>query len=422
MRTVLYNCGPIIAFDSTEPLVGLEMSNDKWILPGEKAIIINGNTIEEIRDSTEALDDYESHKTDCNAVELIDVSGRAVVPGLIDSHSHLVWGGDRSREVRLKLQGKSYSDIASMGGGINSTVTQTRRMSELELFNLAKLRAVTALTNGTTFIETKSGYGLNNENELKLLSVAKRLNHDDMTPGVDSTWLGAHAIPEGYDLESYTHEIINSQLPAIAQSGLARSADVFCEPGWFGIDESKSILKEAKKLGLGLRMHIDEFCDGGGGQLAAEMKVATADHAHYTNEEARENMNKSSVNTGFLPGTPYSMGTEWPNFNQMIENEYRWTIATDYNPNNQVLSLPFIGSCLVQRCGVDPLAALAACTINPSFTTPHNKGMEHGKIALNAVANLNILNSNHWESWCLTPGHSPFAETMLEGRFTNNEN
>ncbi len=397
------------------------MYNDKWILSEGKAIIIDGNTIEDVQDSSDALDDYESHSNYSQKVKLVDVNGRAVIPGLIDSHSHLVWGGDRSREVRLKQQGKSYSDIAKMGGGINSTVTQTRKMSEIDLFRIAKQRAVTALNNGTTFIETKSGYGLNKDDELKLLSVAKRLDLDDTTPGVDSTWLGAHAIPGGHNLESYTDDVINSQLPAIAESGLARSADVFCEPGWFGIDESKLILTEAKKFGLDLRMHIDEFCDGGGGELAAEMRVTTADHAHYTSEEAREQMNKSGVNTGFLPGTPYSMGSEWPDFNSMIKNEYKWTIATDYNPNNQILSLPFIASCLVQRCRVDPLAALAACTINPAFTTPHNAGVKHGKIAPNALANLNILNSNQWESWCLTPGHSPFSNTMLEGEFINNE-
>jgi len=397
------------------------MSDDKWILAKGKAIVINGNKIENIQDSAESLDDYESHSNGSQKVQLVDVNGRAVIPGLIDSHSHLVWGGDRSREVRLKQQGKTYTDIAKIGGGINYTVEQTRELSEIDLFKIAKQRAVTALNNGTTFIETKSGYGLNKEDELKLLSVAKRLDLDDMTPGVDSTWLGAHAIPEGHNLESYTEDVINSQLPTIAESGLARSADVFCEPGWFGIDESKLILTEAKKFGLDLRMHIDEFCDGGGGELAAEMRVTTADHAHYTSEEAREQMNKSGVNTGFLPGTPYSMGSEWPDFNSMIEKEYQWTIATDYNPNNQILSLPFIASCLVQRCSVDPLASLAACTINPSFTTPHNTGIKHGKIAPNALANLNILNSSQWESWCLTPGHSPFGKTMLEGRFIKHE-
>ena len=417
MRTVLYNCGPIVTFDNNQPLTGNEMVNDKWVKPAGLAIIVKDNKIEQIEESITALDDYESHSNSLNGVKLIDIQNRAVIPGLIDSHTHLVWGGDRSREVRLKLQGKSYSDIAKMGGGINSTVSQTRLMSELDLFKLAKRRAITALDNGTTFIETKSGYGLDNENELKLLSVAKRLDQDSQIPGIDSTWLGAHAIPDGHNLESYTEEIITSQLPVIANSGLARSADVFCEPGWFGIEESRLILKEAKKYGLALRMHIDEFCDGGGGALSAELEVDTADHAHYTNIDAREQMKENSVNTGFLPGTPYSMGSEWPDFNQMIEDDYQWTIATDYNPNNQILSLPFIGSCLTQRCGVDPLAALAACTINPAFTTPHNSGLEHGKIAPGAIANLNVLQSEQWESWCLTPGHSPIFSTMLEGKY-----
>jgi len=413
MRTVLYNCGPIVTFDSDEPLIGQQMINDKWIKPAGKAIVVNGKLIEEIVDSIDALDDYQSHQT--NEVNLLDVSGKAIIPGLIDSHTHLIWGGDRSREVRLKQQGKSYAEIAKLGGGINSTVSYTRKLSESDLFTIAKRRSMVALNNGTTFIETKSGYGLDYENELKLLSVAKKLDLDDNTPGIDSTWLGAHAIPNGHNIESYTQEIISSQLPAVVKSGLARSADVFCEPGWFGIEESRTILKEAKKHGLSLRMHIDEFCDGGGGDLAAELKVDTADHAHYTSEEARHRMEKASVNTGFLPGTPYSMGSDWPDFKMMIENEYRWTIATDFNPNNQILSLPFIGSCLVQRCGIDPLATLASCTINASFTTPHNSGYQHGKISSGAIANLNILNSDQWESWCLTPGHSPVSKTMLNG-------
>ena len=413
MRTVLYNCGPIVAFDSDEPLVGQKMLDDDWIISAGKAIVVKDGHIQEIVDSELALDDYQSHQD--NAVNLLDISGKAIIPGLIDSHTHLVWGGDRSREVRLKQQGKSYADIAKLGGGINSTVEYTRKLSEGELFSIAKERSMIALKNGTTFLETKSGYGLDNENELKLLSVARKLDLDSNTPGVDSTWLGAHAIPKGHNLESYTEEIITTQLPIVAQSGLARSADVFCEPGWFGIDESRAILSEAKKHGLSLRMHIDEFCDGGGGDLAAELKVDTADHAHHTNEDARLRMEESSVNTGFLPGTPYSLGSEWPDFKTMIENEYRWTIATDFNPNNQILSLPFIGSCLVQRCGIDPLATLASCTINASFTTPHNSGHKHGQISPGAVANLNILKSDQWESWCLTPGHSPISKTMSNG-------
>ena len=162
-------------------------------------------------------------------------------------------------------------------------------------------------------------------------------------------------------------------------------------------------------------MHIDEFEDGGGGELAAEMRVQTADHAHYTNDEARISMCNAGVNTGFLPGTPYSMGAEYPPFKKCIENEWVWSIATDFNPNCRTLSLPFIASVLVQRNEISPITTLAACTRNSAETTPHPSGLVHGQIIEGGIANLNIVDGPWWEGWCLQPGHSPFAATMLEG-------
>lgn len=421
MRTVIYDCGPIVCFDTDTPIVGAEMCNDKWVKPAGNAIIIKEDTIEEIVDSDIAMDDYQSHAKTSNQVAMVDARGRAIIPGLIDSHAHIVWGGDRSREVRLKQQGHTYAQIAALGGGINSTVSMTKSLSVDELYRLGKNRLTIALRNGSTYVETKSGYGLDSDNELKLLKVAKLLDEERSLPGIDSTWLGAHAIPDNHSLETYTEELITEQLPIVAESGLARSADVFCEPGWFGVDESKEILVEARKHGLRLRMHIDEFCDGGGGSLAAELRVDTADHAHYTSDEAREEMKAAGVNTGFLPGTPFSLGSSWPNFQAMVELETPWTIASDYNPNNQVLSLPFAGSCLVQRCGVDPLTALTACTVNAGYTTPHKSGKRHGVISVGSMANLNILHSQQWESWCLTPGHSPIDMTIMDGICLNHD-
>ena len=223
MRTVIHNCGPIITFDSDTPVVGKNMTDDKWILPAEKAIIILDEAIEEVVDSREALDDYQSHVAEgVDKTEIIDAKGRAIIPGLIDSHTHIVWGGDRSREVRLKQQGHTYAQIAALGGGINSTVTMTNSLSEQDLFLLGKKRLITALKNGSTYVETKSGYGLDSANELKLLRVAKFLDNDAELPGIDSTWLGAHAIPDNQTLESYTEEIVNEKLTKVAKSGLAR--------------------------------------------------------------------------------------------------------------------------------------------------------------------------------------------------------
>ena len=143
--------------------------------------------------------------------------------------------------------------------------------------------------------------------------------------------------------------------------------------------------------------------------------MSTADHAHYTNDEARAAMHSAGVNTGFLPGTPYSMGEDYPPFSMCLENEWAWTIASDFNPNCRTLSLPFIGSILVQRNEISPIVALAACTRNSALTTPHPSGLVHGQIKEGGIANLNIIDGPWWESWCLQPGHSPFAATMLEG-------
>ena len=428
VRTILLDCGPIAHMSSNTQLVGENMFSDNLLFAEGKAIIIEGEEIIKICESSEALEEYGSP---VNHIEnpynidvennVISVEGRAIIPGLIDSHSHIIWGGDRSREVRWKLQGKSYREIAIMGGGISHTVQQTKTLSEENLYLLGKQRIETATKLGTTHIETKSGYGLDTDSEIKLLSVAKMLQDTPNTATVDSTWLGAHAIPKGHTYQSYTEEILSDQLPEVVDTRLARSADVFCEPGWFSIEQSEDILKESRRHGLELRIHIDEFTDGEGGNLAAELSVQTADHCHHTNRENRLKMKQRGVNTGFLPGTPFSMGEPWPSFSEMIEMEIPWTIASDFNPNNQILSIPFLASLLVQRCGIDPLAALTASTINPSFTTPHPSGMPHGCIRNGAAANLNILHSTNWESWAIQPGTNPFYSTMLNGQLLNNK-
>ena len=201
---------------------------------------------------------------------------------------------------------------------------------------------------------------------------------------------------------------MSEQLPAIIEQGIASSADVFCEPGWFTIEQTEEILKASKSGGLDLRLHIDEFEDGGGGQLGCGIFSHTADHAHHTNDDARQKMNTAGVNCGFLPGTPYSMGEDYPPFEKCLDNDWVWSIATDFNPNCRTLSLPFISSILVQRNDISPIAALAACTRNSAETTPHPSGLKHGQIVEGGIANLNIVDGPHWESWCLQPGHSPF--------------
>ncbi len=373
-----------------------------------KSIIVKNGLIEKIEDS---IEEYRSSET-----EFIDVGGRAVIPGLIDCHNHLIWSGDRFNEHNLRMQGKSYAEIAEMGGGIMNTVQSTREASSEQLYAIGKARLQQALQNGTTFVEAKSGYGLSTEHELRLLRIVSELKNENSLPSIHSTWMGAHAVTPKHTYASYTEEILSEQLPSVLDSKLAESADVFCEPGWFTTEQSEDILRSSRQGGLDLRMHVDEFQDGGGGELAAELRVRTADHAHHTSLEARAKMKEANVLTGFLPGTPYCNGDDWPDISSVHEDQIPYTMATDFNPNCYINSLPFIGSLAVQRIGLSPYDALYSMTRQAAKSTPRTDGLEHGVIKEGAVANFNILSSRHWESWCMTPSSSPIHSVCLEGQ------
>jgi len=409
MALLVHGIGQLVHVSSGEgPIIG--HANQEECISKGQAILIEDGLISKISSEEELVEEFQSS----GALEL-DVGGRAIIPGLVDAHTHLLWMGDRSNEVRLRMNGLSYSQIAQNGGGIGATVSATREATLQQLVMIGERRLNRALRNGTTHLETKSGYGLSTESELRLLEAVHILDNMKTTPSIDSTWLGAHAIPPGREKSDYVEELISEQLPSVVEQGFARSADVFCEPGWFSLDETESICKESKKQGLDIRLHIDEFCDGGGGELAADLLATTADHAHHTPLDSRKRMAEVGTMTGFLPGTPYAMGERWPSFKQMCDEGIPWTAATDFNPNCNTISLPFIGSILVQRCNVNPLDALVAVTRNPATTTPHSSGVDHGMLKEGAAANINVVDSRHWEKWALTPGHTPFWKTILNG-------
>ena len=397
MRTIYHNIGSIQTMDENDSLIA------------GKSIIVKDNRVEDIVESTDEFDSSDA--------QFVDVKGRSIVPGFIDAHNHLVWAGDRFNEHNLRMQGKSYADIASMGGGIMQTVLQTRNATNDSLYRIGHMRLKESLRNGTTFVEAKSGYGLSTEHELRLLSIVQQLRLDENLPSLHSTWMGAHAVTPEHDYDSYTEEILAEQLPEILESGLADSADVFCEPGWFTVEQSEDILRASRQGGLDLRMHIDEFKDGGGGDLAAELKVRTADHAHHTSMETRHKMHDAGVITGFLPGTPYSNGDDWPNFREVQDDGIAFTMATDFNPNCYINSIPFIGSLAVQRNGMSPFDALACVTREAAKSTPRPDNLDHGVIKRGAIANFNILKSKHWESWCMSPSSSPVHSVVLEGQY-----
>ena len=405
---IFVNAGAMAHFstgDLTQPLVGLQMSSSEQIHPPGFGFVVESGVFKKIAHSEEIMAEYGG------VSKIHDFGGRSIIPGFVDAHTHLLWDGDRSNEIRMRQQGMSYAEIAAAGGGIRHTVSQTRGSENLH--RIGQERMGISLVHGTTSLEVKSGYGLDTESELRLLQIYHDLHTECGTPRLYPTWMGAHDIPHGVNRGQYVEEILSDQLPAILDQGIATAADVFCEPGWFTIEDTEEICKEAAKGGLTLRLHVDEFTDGGGLELAAELGAVTADHAIHSSDDARAAAAEAGTLQGFLPGTPYVMGSDaWPPIQQCIDEEWPWTLATDFNPNCQSLSIPMAGSLVTHRLRIDPIASLAAVTRNAACGL-NNTDRPQGVIAEGAIANFNELKSTLVESWCQSPGHSPIENTWV---------
>jgi imidazolonepropionase len=284
-----------------------------------------------------------------------------------------------------------------------------------ELVSMGKHRLSEAQALGTTTIEVKSGYGLSVNSEMRLLEACGRIS-EQTRMDIHTTWLGAHDFPKGKKQSEYMDELISEQLPLVAEQGVASWVDVFCEPGWFDIDQTERIVVAAKELGLTPRLHVDEFVDSGGLALASELGSVSADHVAHSNDDSRELASKAGTMQTFLPGTPYVMGSnDYPPIGKCLDNEWAFSLATDFNPNCNSLSIPFSGSLAAHRCGIDPISALTAVTRNPSTTLGYGADIPVGSISVGMDADLNILKGHEVEKWCQTPGMNPISSTIIKG-------
>lgn len=267
--------------------------------------------------------------------EVIDALGALVTPGLVDAHTHLVFGGWRAHEVPLKIAGASYLDILNAGGGILNTLVNTRKASEAELFERSLGFLKEELAFGVTTVEIKSGYGLDKETELKQLRVIRRLN-EEAAQDVVSTFLGAHAIPDEFkgNADGYIDYLIDEVLPVVAEEKLADFCDVFTESSVFNVEQSKKILLAAQKLGLPSKIHADEIDPLGGSELAGEIGAVSAEHLIATRDSGIEAMAKSKTVACLLPQTSLYLGKPFARARDMISAGVPVAIATDFNPGS----------------------------------------------------------------------------------------
>lgn len=327
---------------------GREAMRDIRVLSGPASVLIRDGKIA-----------YAGPAADCPQVEpeveRIDAEGHCVLPGFVDSHTHLVFGGFREDEFQWRLAGESYMSIMEKGGGIAATTTATREASAEELTEAALLHLRSMLRMGVTTMEAKSGYGLDKETELRQLEVAKRL--DEMQPiDVVSTYLGAHDIAPEYkdDPDGYIDFIIREMLPLVKEKGLARNVDIFTEKNVFDLEQSRRLLSAAKDMGFATKMHADEIYPLGGAGLAADLGCLSADHLLKISDKDIDKMAKSQTVSTLLPLTAFSLMDDYAPARKMIDAGCAVALASDLNP----------GSCF--SCSIPLMIALATIYMHMS--------------------------------------------------------
>jgi imidazolonepropionase len=376
---IVSGCGQLVTCGGTAPkrrraLQDLGVLKQGCIASHQGRIVFVGDTVECRRNVR-----LESNGT------TLDAKGLLGLPGLVDPHTHLPFGGSRENEFKLRIQGATYQELAAQGMGIQSTVDATRRLSRNELVKVCRERLDSMLRHGTTTVEAKSGYGLNMQDEIKQLEALQEVDQNHPIDIV-KTFMGAHEVPREYKArkQEYIDLLTQIILPEVKKNNLAEFFDVFCEEGVYSIDESRLLIRAAKKAGLKIKLHADEFVPLGGAQLAVQEDAVSAEHLIAITEQGIQDMANSSVTAILLPGVPFFlMQNKKAPARDLIEAGAVVALATDFNPGSSMTeSQMFILQLAVFTLGMTIEEAVYGVTLNAAYGIDRHKevgSLEVGK-------------------------------------------
>ena len=371
--------------------------------PGEEKLRVSGKQMNELNSISNAwlaiegeviagfgeMQDWEGI-TDWTNLEVIDAEGKTVLPAFCDSHTHIVYYGNRENEWVDRLNGKTYEEIANSGGGIINSALKLRKASEDELFGQALQRANEIMKQGTGAVEIKSGYGLSLESELKMLRVIQRLKEE--TPlTIKSTLLAAHAIPPEFkgNKEGYVKHIIDEIIPAVVEEKLADFIDIFCEKGYFDNDDTKRILEAGQNAGLKAKYHVNQFTISGGVEVGVKLDALSVDHLEVLADNEIELLNNKNTISTLLPSCSFFLEIPYSPARQMIDSGLSVALATDYNPGSTPSGkMPFVMSLACIKMKMKVKEVFNAACLNGAYAMDLSK--ELGSIALGKRANILI--------------------------------
>ena len=408
MKTLLYNPSTIVTVDTSGKNFkrGKELSEIGCLY--DHSIIIEDDLIKDIL-PTSSLDKNKFEK-------IIDVTGKTVLPGLVECHTHTAFAGSRADEFRQKLSGVGYEELAKKGGGINTTVQAVRSSSFEELVNIIKPRVESFISQGITTLEIKSGYGLNFENERKLLQVIIFLN--EIYPiEIISTFLGAHTFPAEYknDHQGYVDDIINKMIPHFAEQKLAEFCDAFCESTAFSSNEIDEIFSCADKHGLKLKLHTDQFNSIGGLDVALKHKAVSVDHLEIVKDEDIPKLGMTDTVSVLLPGVSFFLNHTYAPARKLIEQNAIVALATDFNPgSSHISSLSLIMSLAALKMKMTIEETISAVTINSAKALDREKTI--GSIELGKKADFAVFNTQDYSDIVYSIGSNLNCMTIKNGK------